>query len=114
MVLDIPISGTAPVATRFDAIMRAYSNPMRRRILEWLKDPLRQFPDQLYGQHLGACVGQITIRCRLSPSSVSNHLSLLRSVGLVEMHKVGQVHFFKRNEPTIERFKAILAQQLQY
>ncbi|MGY4494473.1 ArsR/SmtB family transcription factor [Pseudomonas sp. TE3610] len=113
MLLDTPLPGAAPVTTRFDAVMRAYSHPMRRRILEWLKDPQANFPDQEYGHHMGVCMGQIVKRCRLSPSSVSNHLSLLRWVGLVQLHKSGQVHFFTRNEPVIESFKATLVQQLQ-
>ena len=88
----------------FDTSIRAIAHPLRRQILMWLKAPQLHFPDQQYGQELGVCVGQITQRCNLSKSTVSAHLNALRSGGLVELHKVGTVHFYRRNEDKIQRF----------
>lgn len=88
----------------FDASIRAIAHPLRRQILMWLKAPQRYFPDQLYGQELGVCVGQITRRCSLSKSTVSVHLNVLRAGGLVDLHKVGTVHFYNRNEDAIHCF----------
>jgi ArsR family transcriptional regulator len=88
----------------FDTSIRAIAHPLRRQILMWLKTPQQYFPDQQYGQELGVCVGQITRRCDLSKSTVSAHLNALRTAGLVDLHKVATVHFYQRNEETIQRF----------
>ncbi len=50
-----------PVSTKipFDVSFLAISHPLRRQILEWLKDPLLYFPDQEYGHDLGVCAGQL-------------------------------------------------------
>jgi ArsR family transcriptional regulator len=91
-------------ATLFDASIRAIAHPLRRQILIWLKTPQLYFPEQKYGRELGVCVGQISMRCSLSKSTVSVHLNALRTAGLVELHKVGSVHFYKRNEDAIHSF----------
>lgn len=96
----------------FDASIRALAHPLRCQILIWLKAPQQYFPDQQYGQDLGVCVGQITLRCSLSKSTVSAHLNALRRGGLVDMHKVGTVHFYKRNELGIQCFASHLASLL--
>jgi ArsR family transcriptional regulator len=86
----------------FDASIRAIAHPMRRQILLWLKSPQLYFPEQEYGQELGVCVGQITGRCSVSKSTVSAHLNALKAAGLVSLHRAGTVHFYKRNEDTIQ------------
>ncbi|WP_297835437.1 ArsR family transcriptional regulator [Pseudomonas sp.] len=88
--------------------MRAIAHSVRRNILEWLKEPHLYFPDQEYGQELGVCVGQITLRCGLAQSTVSGHLALLKEAGLVNLKKSGSVHFLTRNEAAIRNFSAIL------
>jgi ArsR family transcriptional regulator len=91
-------------AFNFDASIKAIAHPLRRQILMWLRAPQLYFPDQRYGQELGVCVGQITQRCSLSKSTVSVHLNALRAGGLVDLHKAGSVHFYKRNEDAIHCF----------
>ena len=97
----------------FDASIRAIAHPLRRKILEWLKDPALHFPEQEYGQNLGVCVGQLTLRCGLSQSTVSRHLTVLKEAALVDLHKAGHVHFFKRNEKLIQSFNTSLKKRLQ-
>jgi ArsR family transcriptional regulator len=97
----------------FNAAIRAIAHPIRRKILEWLKDPQLYFPDQEYGQELGVCIGQIVRRCEKSPSTVSSHLTLLKSAGLIELNKVGTVHFLRRNDAALEQFKATLIAELR-
>jgi ArsR family transcriptional regulator len=97
----------------FDTSIRAIAHPLRRKILEWLKDPALHFPEQEYGQNLGVCVGQITLRCGLSQSTVSRHLTVLKESALIDLHKSGQVHFFKRNEKLIQSLNSSLKKLLQ-
>lgn len=93
-------------------IIKAIAHPVRRDILHWLKDPLQQFLDQHYGHDHGVCAGQIDQRCGLSQSTVSAHLATLQRAGLITSQKVGQWHFFKRNEDAIRRFLEHLSQEL--
>ncbi|TDV50254.1 ArsR family transcriptional regulator [Pseudomonas graminis] len=105
---DLPL-----VPPDFQVSIRAIAHPVRREILQWLKEPLRYFPDQEYGQHLGVCIGQIVLRCDLPQSTVSSHLALLKAAGLVEQRKSGTVHFLRRNEACIRSLAILVASQLQ-
>ncbi|MFJ3075711.1 MULTISPECIES: ArsR/SmtB family transcription factor [Pseudomonas] len=95
-----------------DEIIKALAHPVRREILHWLKDPATQFPDQHHSTEQGVCAGQIDQRCGLSQSTVSAHLATLQRAGLISSQKVGQWHFFKRNETTIQAFLEQLRQAL--
>ncbi|MDZ5603433.1 helix-turn-helix transcriptional regulator [Pseudomonas sp. RP23018S] len=95
-----------------DEIIKALSHPVRRDILAWLKDPATQFPEQYHSTEHGVCAGQIDQRCGLSQSTVSAHLATLQRAGLVSSQKIGQWHFFKRNEATIQAFLSTLGEQL--
>ncbi|MEG1343110.1 MAG: helix-turn-helix transcriptional regulator, partial [Pseudomonas sp.] len=61
-----------------DEIIKALAHPVRREILNWLKDPDVQFPDQHHSTEHGVCAGQIDQRCGLSQSTVSAHLATLQ------------------------------------
>ena len=95
-----------------DDIIKALAHPVRREILDWLKDPATQFPDQHHSTENGVCAGQIDQRCGLSQSTVSAHLATLQRAGLISSQKIGQWHFFKRNETTIQAFLEQLRQAL--
>ena len=95
-----------------DEIIKALAHPVRRDILNWLKDPKVQFPDQLHNHEFGICAGQIDQRCGLSQSTVSAHLAVLQRAGLITSQKVGQWHFFKRNEEVIQQFLTQMSQEL--
>ncbi|PWB33395.1 transcriptional regulator [Pseudomonas sp. SDI] len=95
-----------------DEIIKALAHPVRREILNWLKDPDLQFPDQHHSTEHGVCAGQIDQRCGLSQSTVSAHLATLQRAGLVTSQKVGQWNFFKRNEDTIQAFLKQMSQEL--
>lgn len=87
-----------------DAIHKALANPMRRQILAWLKQPEVYFSEQQHALSLGVCAGLIDRRCELSQSTVSAHLATLQKAGLITSHRVGQWHYFKRNEALIQAF----------
>ncbi|WP_434605310.1 ArsR/SmtB family transcription factor [Pseudomonas sp. R1-7] len=95
-----------------DEIIKALAHPVRRDILNWLKDPKVQFPEQLHNHEFGICAGQIDQRCGLSQSTVSAHLAVLQRAGLITSQKVGQWHFFKRNEEVIQQFLQQMSQEL--
>ncbi|AEA67463.1 MULTISPECIES: ArsR/SmtB family transcription factor [Pseudomonas] len=95
-----------------DEIIKALAHPVRRDILNWLKDPKVQFPEQLHNHEFGICAGQIDQRCGLSQSTVSAHLAVLQRAGLITSQKVGQWHFFKRNEEVIQQFLKQMSQEL--
>ena len=87
-----------------DAIHKALANPVRRDILQWLKDPHEHFAQQEHPLDIGVCAGLIDARTGLSQSTVSSHLAVLQRAGLVTSRRVGQWIFFKRNEETISAF----------
>ncbi|HEV3104426.1 MAG TPA: helix-turn-helix transcriptional regulator [Trinickia sp.] len=87
-----------------DAIHKALSNPVRREILAWLKDPQASFANQEIPLDNGVCAGQINARCGLSQSTVSAHLAALQNAGLVTVKRIGQWSFFARNEAVIQAF----------
>ncbi len=96
----------------FDDIIKALAHPLRREILLWLKEPQRYFPEQHHSLENGVCAGQIDQRAGLSQSTVSAHLATLQRAGLITSRKVGQWHFFQRNEPVIQDFLARIGQEL--
>ncbi|MBK5435393.1 MULTISPECIES: ArsR/SmtB family transcription factor [unclassified Pseudomonas] len=95
-----------------DEIIKALAHPVRRDILNWLKDPKVQFPEQIHNHEHGICAGQIDQRCGLSQSTVSAHLANLQRAGLISSQKAGQWHFFKRNEEVIQAFLKALTEEL--
>jgi len=95
-----------------DAIHKALANPVRRQILQWLKDPAQHFCTQDYPLDVGVCAGLIDRRLELSQSTVSAHLATLQKADLITAKKVGQWSFFKRNEATIQAFLEHMQQGL--
>lgn len=95
-----------------DAIHKALANPVRRQILQWLKEPQQHFIEQSLPLDMGVCAGLIDRRLGLSQSTVSAHLATLQKAGLVSTKKVGQWSFFKRDEAAIQAFLEQLQQSL--
>lgn len=91
-----------------DAIHKALANPVRRQILQWLKDPQCHFSDQEHPLEFGVCCKLIDKQAGLSQSTVSAHLATLQRAGLVSTRRVGQWVFYQRNEATIQAFLAQL------
>lgn len=97
---------------QIDVIHKALANPVRRDILNWLKDPQRHFAHQEHALEIGVCAGLIDARTGLSQSTVSAHLATLQRAGLVTKRKVGQWIYYKRNEETIQAFLDHMNQEL--
>jgi ArsR family transcriptional regulator len=95
-------------------IFKALSNPTRLQILKGLKDPAKNFPPQDEGDVLtvGVCVSSIQEGIGLSQSTVSGYLATLQRVGLVEVRRIGQWTYYKRNEATISALAEIVGKEL--
>jgi len=95
-------------------IFKALSNKTRLQILNWLKDPELNFPDQK--QHAsfdhGVCVGQIQSKAGLTQSTVSEYLSVLQRAGLVRSTRIGQWTYYQRNEETFEALSRMIQSEI--
>lgn len=85
-------------------IFKALSNETRLQILNWLKEPEKNFPTQEGGdsKKIGVCVSHIQEKAGLSQSTVSQYLLMLQRAGLLEAHRYGQWTYYKRNEPALK------------
>ena len=80
-------------------------------ILEWLKDPHRNFGHQEIGDfdEDGVCVSLIQKKAGLSQSTTSIYLGVLLRAGLVRAKRIGQWTYYQRDEDAIRRFQEALA-----
>jgi len=85
-----------------DKALTTLNNPVRRRILHWLKDR-SNFPPALpeHADLDGVCVAYIQEKAGLSQSTISNYMGLLKEAGLVLSERHGQYTFYRRNEDKI-------------
>jgi len=91
----------------------ALNNPVRRRILEWLKDR-SNFPPALpeHADLEGVCVAYIQEKAQLSQSTVSNYMGQLKQAGFVIAERHGQWTFYRRDENNIQAFLAAVRDEL--
>jgi len=90
-------------------IFKALSNKTRLQILNWLKHPEQNFPEQAsYGYASGVCVGQIQKKAGLTQSTVSEYLVILQRAGLVKSTRQGQWTYYQRNEEAFAELSQII------
>ncbi len=96
-----------------DKAIAALNNPVRRRILEWLKDR-SNFPPALpeHADLEGVCVAYIQEKAGLSQSTISNYMGLLKDAGLVISERHGQYTFYRRDESAIGAFLSAVEREL--
>ena len=100
------------------AICKALSNETRLNILEWLKDPEKNFSPQ--GIHLsekvdlhgGVCVSSIRDKSGVSQSTISGYLDTLQRCGLLTSERCERWTYYRRNEETIQEFADFIANKL--
>jgi Predicted transcriptional regulators len=90
-------------------MLRAIADPVRRRILEMLKDPGCCCS---IGRKTGLCACDIEREFELSQPTISHHLGILRQAGLIEAEKVGQWMWYRRNETNVRRLARALGNAL--
>lgn len=95
-------------------VFKALSNRTRLEILKGLKDPAKHFPPQDEGDVnvVGVCVSSIQEGVGLSQSTVSDYLATLQRAGLIEVRRIGQWTYYKRNEAAIEALAQLIGREL--
>ena len=90
-----------------NTVLRALSNEHRLRIMAWIMNPEVNFPPQKDGDLVqdGVCVGFITEKTGLSQPTVTSHMKILASAGLVSSKQIKNWVFYK---PQRERFKTAI------
>lgn len=99
-------------------ISKALSNETRVNILNWLKEPKKNFPPQ--GESLGetvdlkggVCVTSIQEKAKVSQSAISNYLSILQDAGLLLSERHEKWTYYRRNEKTIQQFANYIKHEL--
>jgi DNA-binding transcriptional ArsR family regulator len=87
--------------------IRALDSEPRLRILQWLKNPRKHFPPQVYGDLVkdGVCGVLLARKLRVSQPTASEHLKILARAGLLRPKRIRQWTFYKRDEVQIKKIK---------
>ena len=99
-------------------IFKALSNETRLSIVEWLKEPEKNFPPQ--GGHFddvvdlkgGVCVGSIRDKAGISQSTISHYLDMLQKAGLLLSERHGKWTYYRRNEETLAALSEYFGHQM--
>ena len=95
-----------------DRALHAIADPTRRRILLVLKQGQSKTPGPGHIHASCLCGGDIEERIQLSQPTISHHMSILTSAGLVEATKHGQWRWYRRNEKAIRQVVKMLRGKL--
>jgi len=94
--------------------LRALANERRLQILEWLKDPVANFPPQVDGDLVddGVCAVWIAEKLGVSQPTLSEHMKVLSQAGLVRARRIKQWTFYKRDEARIAEIKQAISNEV--
>ncbi|MBM7415538.1 MULTISPECIES: metalloregulator ArsR/SmtB family transcription factor [Nocardiaceae] len=96
-------------------VFKALSNPVRLKILQWLREPRSNFPIErgiADPDDVGVCVSQITDKAGVAQSTVSTHMRELERAGLVRSTRVGKWTHYMRDEDRIKEVLSVLGRSL--
>ncbi|HEY2059732.1 ArsR/SmtB family transcription factor [Amycolatopsis sp. NBC_01480] len=96
-------------------VFKALANPVRLQLLQWLREPERNFPveDGIADPHeVGVCVSHIQAKTGLAQSTVSAYMAVLQRAGLVRATRVGKWTHYRRDEERISWIVGALGQSL--
>ena len=88
--------------------LQAVADPARRRILQALKER----GGCSIGKDTGLCAVDIEQRLQLSQPTISHHMAVLKSAGLVKAQKLGLWMWYQRDETAIREFTRTLRKSL--
>jgi DNA-binding transcriptional ArsR family regulator len=88
--------------------LHAIADPTRRRILQALKER----GGCSLGKDVGLCASDIELRIELKQPTISHHMSILKTAGLIEATKLGQWIWYRRNEAALRTFVRTIKQSL--
>ena len=91
-------------------LLRALANDKRLLVLEWLRDPVANFPPQRDGDlvHDGVCSAFIAEKLAVSQPTCGEHLKVLSRAGLIRGKRVKQWVFYQRDEERIAAARELL------
>lgn len=86
-----------------DDVIRALSSGKRRQVLEWLRDPVANFPPQRDGDLVrdGVCVVFIADKLGVSQPTATEHMKVLHTAGMVIPTRTKTWTFYRRDEEGI-------------
>jgi ArsR family transcriptional regulator len=86
-----------------DEMLRTPVSEQRLGILEWLKDPVANFPPQPHGDRAEDGVTAQAVAAKLGvPRKVADtHLGLLAALGLVRARRIRRRTYYRRDEMRI-------------
>lgn len=87
-------------------IGKCLSNSTRVKIMQWLKEPEKNFPanETSIPNHQGVCVGSIQEKAGLTQSTISTYLSNMERCGLLKMFRHGKWSYYSRNEKVVDAY----------
>lgn len=97
-----------------ELVLRALANDRRLQILDWLKQPRKHFRPQVDGDLVedGVCGVLIAEKLGVSQPTASEHMKILLRAGLVQAKRIKQWTFYRRDEPSIRKFKQAVMKQV--
>jgi ArsR family transcriptional regulator len=94
--------------------LKALANERRLQILEWLRDPCAHFRQQIDGDLVedGVCGVLIAEKLGVSAPTLSEHMRVLTSAGLVRAKRINGWTMYKRDEEAIAAIKEAINNQV--
>ena len=94
--------------------LKALASDKRLQILDWLKQPTRNFPPQVEAiwKRTGSAAVFLTEKLGVSQPAAAQHLKVLVQAGLVTATRKKQWTFYKRNEAQIRAVKTLIAERV--
>jgi ArsR family transcriptional regulator len=88
-------------------VLKALASERRLLILEWLRDPVANFPAQADGDLVedGVCSVFVANKLDVSQPAAAEHLKILARAGLIRGRRIKQWTFYRRDEKRIEEIK---------
>ncbi len=93
-----------------ETALKALASDRRLLILEWLKDPIENFPPQVHGDPIddGACNQFIADKLGVSQPAASRHLKILTDAGMILASPRKGWTYYRRDETAISALKSQL------
>lgn len=95
-------------------VNKVLSNKTRLDILQWLKEPEKNFPPHEDLAHFndGVCVQAIRKKAGLSQSTISHYLSMMQKAKLVSPTRHGKWTYYKREEENVQRYLQLMKEEI--
>src|SRR5438552_14467784 len=86
--------------------LKALASDTRLTVLQWLKNPVANFPPQVDGDLIkdGVCADFIREKLGIAAATASRHLTLLTDARLLIATRKKGWTFYRRNEQAIQEF----------